>query len=411
MIALAAGIAFILSLASMPVIIRLSHHKQWYDAKDHRKIHAGDIPRLGGVGMAFGFVAASVFAILLIEPTISEDPGALGVTSWLFLAGAVLISLIGLIDDFSNIPAGRKFLGQALAALIPTLGGLRISTLAVPLLGLELSLGIFSYPITMFWILAVANGLNLIDGVDGLAGGVSAFAAIGFTILGLIQGNPMLALFGLALFGANLGFLAFNFPPARIFMGDSGSLLLGYLLATLPLFGVTIRPDADVLSMVIPGTLLLIPIVDTVGAIIRRIRRRQPIYAPDRAHLHHKLLDLGLNARGVAIVVYITMSLLVGVTVLMQYLPRIVSNLIFVALVVAGFATLGLLAHHHGRKQESSDASADDSSLSDSARAGIGGEQGAKSANGHHETFRLEDAAGSADLGLEKKHGGEPPLG
>jgi UDP-GlcNAc:undecaprenyl-phosphate GlcNAc-1-phosphate transferase len=208
---------------------------------------------------------------------------------------------MGLVDDFHNLRARLKFIVQLAAATLVTVGGFTISTVRIPGLG-TYSLGLFSYPITVLWIVAISNAINLVDGVDGLAGGISAFAALSLGLVSLVQGHPIPALFAFALLGAVIGFLAFNFPPARIFMGDSGSLLLGCVLASLPLLATP--GETSISDLFAPATVLLIPILDTVSAVVRRVKGRRAILSPDKEHIHHKLLALGWKETSILAIVY-----------------------------------------------------------------------------------------------------------
>jgi UDP-GlcNAc:undecaprenyl-phosphate GlcNAc-1-phosphate transferase len=212
-----------------------------------------------------------------------------------------LIHMLGLVDDFHNLRALLKFSLQIAAAILVTVGGFTISVIRIPGLP-ELSLGIFAYPITALWIVTISNAINLVDGIDGLAGGIAGFSALAFGIMCLLQGHVMPALFAFSLLGAVLGFLAFNLPPARIFMGDSGSLLLGFVLAVIPL--MVGAGSTSIVDMLAPATVLLVPILDTIAAIARRVRAKRPIYSPDRDHIHHKLLALGLKETSILLILY-----------------------------------------------------------------------------------------------------------
>ena len=212
-----------------------------------------------------------------------------------------LVFVLGLVDDFHNLRAELKFSLQIAAAVLVTLGGFTISVIRIPGLP-EFSLGIFGYPITALWIVTISNAINLVDGVDGLAGGITGISALSLGVMCLLQGQVMPALLAFSLLGAVLGFLAFNLPPARIFMGDSGSLLLGFVLAVIPLMVET--SSTSIVDMLAPATVLLVPIIDTISAIARRVRARRPIYKPDRDHVHHKLLALGLKETSILLLLY-----------------------------------------------------------------------------------------------------------
>jgi UDP-GlcNAc:undecaprenyl-phosphate GlcNAc-1-phosphate transferase len=205
-----------------------------------------------------------------------------------------------------------------------------VRSLTIPYLGV-IRLGVFGYPLTVLWIVSISNAINLIDGMDGLAGGISAFAALSMGIIAVLQGSAVTASLCFALLGALIGFLVFNFPPARIFMGDSGSLLLGFCLATFPLAGGISRASAFG-TLLVPITLLTVPILDTVTAILRRLRKGKSIIAPDKEHIHHRLLEMGLSERQILGVLYGFSAYLSAVAITSVVLPREVN--VYLILVV-----------------------------------------------------------------------------
>jgi UDP-GlcNAc:undecaprenyl-phosphate GlcNAc-1-phosphate transferase len=222
--------------------------------------------------------------------------------------GMIVVHAAGLIDDFTSMRASVKFLLQILAGLIVTAGGFTVRELVIPFTTVSVPLGIFAVPATVLWIVALSNAINFFDGMDGLAGGVSTIAAVFLGASAVIQGQYGSAILSFALFGALIGFLVFNFPPAKIFMGDSGALFLGFILAVIPLVGpLGTITTYDILPAI---TLLMVPILDTVAAILRRIRYHRPIAAPDREHLHHKLLDFRFGTRKILFIVYGATALL-----------------------------------------------------------------------------------------------------
>jgi UDP-GlcNAc:undecaprenyl-phosphate GlcNAc-1-phosphate transferase len=299
----AAVLSMILSLAAMPLILRLAHRRKWYDPPNGRKIHTGLIPRLGGLGMFLSFLPAAA----VTPPLVSLLSGGRIALAWELrylplLLGIGLVHAVGLFDDFRSVAALPKFGLQLLAAAIITSGGFLIRSITIPYVGV-FRLGVFAYPLTVFWIVAISNALNLIDGLDGLAGGIAAFACLFMGAIALIQGADMTAVACFALLGATVGFLAFNLPPARIFMGDSGSLFLGFTLAVLPLMGGMSKASAFG-TLLVPITLLTVPILDTFTAIVRRLRKRISIIQPDKEHIHHKLLAMGLSERQILGLLY-----------------------------------------------------------------------------------------------------------
>jgi UDP-GlcNAc:undecaprenyl-phosphate GlcNAc-1-phosphate transferase len=303
-IALAAAglVALLISTALTPLVILVSHRRSWFDLPDERKIHTNPVPRLGGIAIFFALLI-SALAVPLLLPVAFRSSGPVVYTVRfipVFFAFC-LIFVMGLLDDFHNLHALLKFLLQIVAASLVTAGGFTISSLGIRGLPV-IQLGVFAYPITILWIVAISNAINLVDGVDGLAGGIAGWSALSLGVIGILKGQTMPALFSFCLLGSVIGFLSFNFPPARIFMGDSGSLFLGFVLAVIPLLGA---PGATTMvDMVAPATVLLIPILDTVSAIARRLREKRSIYSPDKQHIHHKLLDLGLKETSLLLIVY-----------------------------------------------------------------------------------------------------------
>lgn len=353
-------LSLLLSLVAMPLILRLAHRRKWYDPPNSRKIHTGLIPRLGGPGMFLSFLAAAALTPTLLGLLFPNR--ALLAWDLRFLplfAGITLIHGIGLFDDFRNLSALPKFGLQLLAAVIVTSGGFVVRSVTLPYLGM-VQLGLLAYPLTVLWIVSISNALNLIDGLDGLAGGIAAFAALSMGAIALIQGALSTAVLSFALFGAVAGFLVFNLPPARIFMGDSGSLFLGFVLAVLPLVGGISKASAFG-TLLVPITLLTVPILDTVTAIVRRVRKRIPIIQPDKEHIHHKLLDMGLSERQILWVLYGFSLYLSVVAVTSVILPTEVNvYLILVVWVgsVLGYSFLTHLDTRHLRARDQAEGSA-----------------------------------------------------
>lgn len=320
-------ISFAVAVVVLPVVIRVARRNGWFDRLDGRKIHSGEIPRLGGVGIYLAVMAGAVVGIAALAH--ADARLHLRFVDWLFFFGGLsAMFAVGLIDDFNNIPALRKLAGQIAAAVAISLSGFRIETVQVLFGGPTVSLGLLSYAVTVLWIVAIANSVNLIDGMDGFAGGVVLIASTTFAAIGAMRGDEAVMILSLTVFGASAAFLLYNRPPAQIFMGDSGSLLLGTLLAVIPLLrgvGVSARPA---LNLVIPATVLLIPILDTASAILRRLRRHQPIHTPDSEHLHHKLLRLFGSTRGALSVLYVYQVGLGAAAVACVYLSPVLGGVL-----------------------------------------------------------------------------------
>jgi len=364
---IAAAFALGLNLVAIPTILRIAHRFKWYDLPNHRKIHTGLIPRLGGPGMYLSFLCAALLTPILVA-LISGGAVTVGYHLRfvsLFL-GVSLIQAIGLIDDFRPINALLKFFLQLLAAIIVTAGGFLIRSITLPYLG-ALSLGLFAYPVTVLWLVGISNSVNLIDGMDGLAGGISAFAALSMGIIALIQGAAVTSVLCFALFGAILGFLVFNFPPAKIFMGDSGSLFLGFCLAVFPLVGGISKVSAFG-TLLVPVTLLTIPILDISTSVIRRLRNKVSIIHPDKEHIHHKLLNMGLNQRQILWVLYGFSLYLSVVAITTVILPREVNVYLILVVWAGSLLGYGLLYYVNMRQRSAASGEADKGAEESSAR-------------------------------------------
>jgi len=286
-------IALGITVICIPFIIRFSRRMGWFDEVDHRKIHEGDVSRLGGVAIFLGFLAGSIAFLFFPHPSITAD---LLFKMTVFLSAAFVIHFAGLYDDFKTLRPRDKFIIQVLAAVAATAAGLRFRGLTIVFTNTVLDFPLISWIITLIWIVGVCNAINLIDGMDGLSSTISFIAAMTMGIIALLLGKVVTAAAAFSLAGALLGFFLFNKPPALLFMGDSGSLFTGIVLAVLPLLE-TAREEP--LSLTFSITILLIPVTDTLFAITRRIARKKAISTPDREHLHHTLMDLGFSPRAI----------------------------------------------------------------------------------------------------------------
>lgn len=284
------GVPFLISLLLTPIIKKIAIKINAVDHPNSRKVHSQIMPRLGGTSI---FLATTIGLILFANEM--ESP-----LLWMIL-GSFIIVAIGILDDIKPLSAKIKLIFQIIAAFIVVYGGVSIQFVNVPFIDKVIYLGEWSWPISILWIVGITNALNLIDGLDGLAAGVSSISLSTIFIMSLIMGNSVVAIITLVLLGATIGFLFFNFYPAKIFMGDSGSLYLGFFLSTLSILGFK---NVAVVSYLIPIVILAVPIFDTVFAIIRRFRSRLPISAPDKKHLHHCLVDMGFSHRKTVLIMY-----------------------------------------------------------------------------------------------------------
>jgi UDP-GlcNAc:undecaprenyl-phosphate GlcNAc-1-phosphate transferase len=284
--------SFVLAIIAVALVLRLSHKKSWYDQVNERKIHTGDIPRLGGIGFATAFVITAFFTNFFV------DTGGFGLRFLPVLLAMILIFVSGVYDDFRPLAPRYKLLIQFVAALGVLIPGFTFHRILYPGWGFLSDLNWLRYPLTFVWIVGLTNAINFIDGIDGLAGGVSVLAALTFAFIAFsFSESNSTVLFCICLAGALGGFLVFNapFPQAKIFMGDGGSQFLGFTLALLPLIEERSSPAA--LPVPYAAALLAIPIFDTIAAVWRRLRDGKRIDSPDKSHIHHKLMNLTLSAR------------------------------------------------------------------------------------------------------------------
>lgn len=341
-----ASVAFFLSLLvaaiGTPLIRSLAvRHGLFDQARSSRKIHELPIPRLGGVAIVVAFFAPFV-ALLGVESGVGymfyEKPKtAIG-----FFAGGLAIALLGVYDDVKGTGAARKFAVQfAVGGLLYYLG-FRVEQIANPF-GPDIELGVFALPFTLLWIVGVINAMNLIDGLDGLAGVVALFAVLTTFIIAVNQPNALMMLFAAALAGAILGFLFYNLNPATIFMGDTGSMFLGFILAAASI--KTGQKSSTAVAILTPIVALGLPILDTLLAMARRAVRGRPLFSADREHIHHRLMSLGLTHRQAALALYAACFALNAVALALVFANSIGAAFVLAALAVVGFFALRRLGY------------------------------------------------------------------
>ena len=283
-------IPFLFVLTIIPLIRKIAIHVGAMDIPDARKVHDHPIPRLGGLGIYSGFLLGYVLF------------GTMSIRMNAILIGSFIIVMTGFVDDIKPIPPKIKFLFQVIAAtVVAVYGNILLKDLFA--FGFYISFGKFSYLITILFIVGIINCINLIDGLDGLASGLAViyFSTIGIVILNWMHSFGLDAMLTFIMLGATLGFLCHNFYLAKIFMGDSGSMFLGYIIAVIALLGFK---NVTLTTLLAPICLLAIPIMDTLFAILRRIINKKPIDMPDKQHLHHQLLSLNLSHRRVVLIIY-----------------------------------------------------------------------------------------------------------
>jgi len=285
-------VAFAVTFTLTPFVRRLAPKLGLVDMPNPRRINTVPMPTGGGLAVFVGFVAASVSAgIPHILPTISA---------------AAVVTLVGVIDDRVGLKPGRKFLGQLMAVLIYVIWGTRIEFVSNPFGGM-FYLGYLSFPVTVLWVLSLINLMNFIDGLDGLAVGITLIAAVTLLSLAWDLGRIEAAVLSAVLVGVSAGFLPFNFNPAKLYLGDAGAMLLGFLLAVVSTEGAL--KGAATIGLSVPIMIFALPIVDTVCAIVRRVQNGVPFYQADQGHFHHRMLKLGLSQRQVVFVAYLLSSL------------------------------------------------------------------------------------------------------
>ncbi|MBV9926092.1 MAG: undecaprenyl/decaprenyl-phosphate alpha-N-acetylglucosaminyl 1-phosphate transferase [Acidobacteria bacterium] len=295
-------ISLFASLFATPVVRRLAQRFGWLDVPaDDRRVHALPTPRLGGVAV-FGSVMLALLLLPFVDNLVTQQLALQWQGVVAVLASSTLVFLFGVFDDLSGASAKWKFVAQGAAAvLLYALGG-RVEAVTVPFVGSFALPPVLSFGVTLVWVVGISNAFNLIDGLDGLAAGASLFAALVMLGVSLVNGHTLVTVLSIALVGALIGFLRYNFNPASIFLGDSGSLFIGFLLAALSVTGT--QKASTVVAVAIPIMAFALPVIDTGFAMTRRFISGKPLFEGDREHIHHKLLERGWSQRRVAFVLY-----------------------------------------------------------------------------------------------------------
>lgn len=315
-------VAFIAAIILTPLVKRLAFRLGAVDAPNYRKVHARIMPRLGGLAI----YAAFIIGVLLLKLVTNFQSDYL----YAILLAATIIVVTGIIDDMREISAKAKLLGQIVAACIVVFGGgIQIENINLPFGG-ELEFGWLGIPFTIIWIVGITNAINLIDGLDGLAAGVSTIALMTLAVMAMILGNGIVIALAAILAAATIGFLFFNFHPAKIFMGDTGALFLGFMISVLALLGFK---NVAVISFVIPVIMLGVPISDTFFAIVRRLRSGKKWSDPDKSHLHHRLLDLGFSHRQTVMIIY-AMAAMFGLAAVIFSMAKVWGAILLVAVIL-----------------------------------------------------------------------------
>lgn len=296
--------AFAISLLTTPFSKKISIKLGAIDYPKKRGLHKEPIPRMGGIAIVLGFMVT----MLILMPFMPE----LRSTQFIgFIVGAIVIVILGMLDDIYDLKARIKLVVQIIAALIVVYSGTRISVVNWPI---STAFEPISAPITLIWIIGVTNAVNLIDGVDGLAAGVSGIGALCLMILCILSGSELAVVLSATLCGSCLGFLPRNFSPAEVFMGDTGATFLGYVLAVSSIIGV--YKGYALLSVLIAALALALPIFDMLFAMIRRFIKGKPIMQADRGHLHHRLIDSGYSHKQAVCILYGISAIGAGLSIL-----------------------------------------------------------------------------------------------
>ncbi len=300
-------VAFVVVVLLTPAVGGMARMLGVVDRPGGRRLNRNPIPRLGGVALFLGiFVPALAFLPL------NRDTRGL-------LLGAAVAVTVGAIDDFRGLRWWEKLGGQLVAASVPVWFGVWVDRFTFPLLGIHALPGWVGMPLTIVWIVAIMNMVNLLDGLDGLAAGVAAIAGVTFAVIALSLAKPEAAILSAIVFGACLGFLRHNFYPARIFMGDSGALLLGFVLATVSVQGLL--KTAATVALFFPLLVLAVPIVDTTFVVARRLKHHQKVFEADQAHLHHRFLRRGFSEPRAAVTIWLWCLSLAAGALATRFIP------------------------------------------------------------------------------------------
>ncbi|HIZ46203.1 MAG TPA: undecaprenyl/decaprenyl-phosphate alpha-N-acetylglucosaminyl 1-phosphate transferase [Candidatus Olsenella pullistercoris] len=313
--------ALAVTLLTTPLARRIAVALGAVDMPNPRRINKVPVPRMGGIAIFLGIVAAFVAqyvgTLCFDWPAVLVPSPKLQVNYWMLVAAFLVIFLTGVIDDARSLLPWQKLIGQIAAATIAAGGGLVIGAISNPFARGVIDLGWLAYPVTVVYLVSYTNIINLIDGLDGLAAGISGIASVTMFALSVLGHRPDAAALSVAVAGASLAFLRYNFHPASIFMGDSGSLTLGFALGTVSLLSVT--RFAGLTTIIVPLVIAAVPIIDTFSAIVRRLRGHVSISHADRGHIHHRLMAEGFDQRQSVLLMYAWTALLcVGSVVMTQ---------------------------------------------------------------------------------------------
>lgn len=303
---LSAIAAALVVLIVTPLSMRLAVRVGAVDRPSTRRIHTRPVPRLGGLAILVGFLLPALWFL-------PADPATRGL-----IAGGVLVAALGVVDDTLGLSPALKLAGQVACAAVPVAAGLTIDHITLPFVG-AFDLGVAQYPVTLLWFVAIVNIINFTDGMDGLAAGVVGIGAGTFAVIAASLDRADPAILAAALAGACVAFLRFNFNPARTFMGDGGSMFLGFMLAGIAISGV--MKSAAAVAIVLPLVVLAIPILDTSFVILKRLKHGLPVYSADTSHFHHRFFAIGWSQRRTVLALYAWCGLMSALALAMTFVP------------------------------------------------------------------------------------------
>jgi len=340
---LSSGLAFLVTFFAIPVIIEVAKDKKLFDEPGERKVHKAVIPTLGGLGIFGGFIIATLIGV----------PSAAASVLQYFMAAFMIIFFMGIKDDVLILSASKKFIGQLIAAgIIIKFGGIQITDM-YGILGIHTLTPSASFLLSLFTIVVITNSFNLIDGIDGLAGSLGLLTSLIFGAYFYFSGEPLYTVLALSLAGSLVAFLIYNFYPAKIFMGDTGSLLIGIINSILVIKFITIasNPSSPIPLESAPAlgfAILLVPLFDTLRVVSHRILNRRSPFCPDRNHIHHFLLDLGLSHKMIAFTCVATNILFIALAYSLRFAG---SSIVMLVLAGCSILIVGIIYYNKPKRK------------------------------------------------------------
>lgn len=371
-IAAALVAAILIAFIATPVVKSLAEKVGAVDVpKDNRRMHNHPIPRMGGLAIFLGFLLST----LIFVPLSNAMQG--------MLLGSVIIVILGIFDDIYALPALPKLVVQIAAALAAVLHGNVIQVISNPNIFSDNPywvLGAWAVPVSVIWIVAITNAVNLIDGLDGLAVGVATISSLTMLVIAMLVSDSLVALMMAALAGSCIGFLPYNHNPAKIFMGDTGSTFLGFVLATVSIQGLF--KFYTIISFAVPFLMLGLPLFDTCFAILRRLSKGQNPMAPDRSHVHHRLIDMGFSQKQAVAILYVISAILGLSAVVLTTSGALKAMVLLCALCLAGLIAARISLSHGGEKTKIEEETTHGTESDDNLRDPSGGSEDGPSGEG-----------------------------